>query len=212
VVEEGAHRFPRLACLAKQLRHDVPKDVQPGRHEACRCGSLRLMSDGPKPIPNTERVSVAGFAAANCEVWARASRRNLERVQALAPREQRIDRLGDLWLGLIALEQALTAARYLVANDAPATSDLPIADLDRRWWDVCEIRNAVVHMPGRIGTTGTFPDDLDLDGVRAGDHWLSFVEWTSLLDALEPWAAAHARLGRGLSGEDARRPPGRVKP
>ena len=84
----------------------------------------------PAPIPGTERVSVAGFAAATCEVWARASRPRLAAVIARAPLEDRVDRLGDLWLGLLALEQALDAAHYLVANDAAAKANCPLGGLD----------------------------------------------------------------------------------
>lgn len=129
---------------------------------------------------------------------------------------------GDLYLGIVALDQALTSARWAagapaegsrgavvpargaarppVPSDAADDLPMPLAELEAARQRVRSVRNLIVHLDDRRAASLPAALDVDPAGVRASQGGaassLTFDEWAGWLDALEAWASA----GLGAAG------------
>ena len=164
-----------------------------------------------------------------CLTWTLASRRRLEAVRATAAAvegdvrgagggperggREALERRGDLLLGIVALDQALTAARWIagaqaeLAPGAPggpviveqagqvagarSVSPVPLDRIEAARQRVRAIRNLVVHLDDRLAASLPATLDIDAGGLRASqgrdESYLGFDEWAAWLDALETW-------------------------
>jgi len=163
--------------------------------------------------------------ATQCLLWARASRRRLYSAMALGQpgpdRMRETDRAGELRLGLIALDHALNAARWMLSGGAVRAGRLArdpdtegptglgladLADLESIRERVRGIRNVITHFDDRIAAGYAAEVEATPDGITARQRGttfsLGFVEWERWLDDLERWC------GAVRSGEPAEAPAG----
>jgi hypothetical protein len=154
------------------------------------------------------------FHSAQCVLWVAASRRRFEDIAAMTEISGRDDGLkfaGDTLLGILALEQALLAARWVAANSTQASTALPAApsELDREWGSVRVLRSSVVaHMDTWITQTPAPSMKIDARGVHLRDALVfSFAEWRHWLDLLEPWAIRVMDHPKAADGRPGVRPP-----
>jgi hypothetical protein len=159
-------------------------------------------------------VVIDADPASQCLMWARASRRRLYSAMALQgtgdPQDAlaEADRAGELRLGLIALDHALNAARWVLqrqtertlpTSPAPPAATVGAADLSA-FEEVRErvrgIRNVITHFDDRIATGYLAEIEVTPDGLTARQRGitlaLSFLEWDRWLDELESFTAAPA--------------------
>jgi hypothetical protein len=109
------------------------------------------------------RAKAADHSARMCAIWAEASQRRLRRVLELEPRrgqslplETQNELLGEAFLAIVALDEALTWARWLCGNRDDALENLgqhtldgmPVsqADLDMMWAAIRARRDAIAHL------------------------------------------------------------------
>ena len=162
--------------------------------------------------------------ATQCLLWVRASRRRLYSAMALGQpgpdRLRETDRAGELRLGLIALDHALNAARWMLSGGAvraglpqgPGTDGLAGADLtDLAGFEAVRervrgVRNVITHFDDRIAAGYAAEVEATPEGITARQRGitfsLGFVEWERWLDDLERWC------GAVRSGEPAEAPAG----
>jgi hypothetical protein len=140
---------------------------------------------------------VARFNLVQSVVYLGASRRLLESaLQRSQPvtAEDGIALMGDALMGLIALDQGLGAARWVVANSAAARAGFPAPGpeaLDAFWVRVRLLRNELVHLDKRSLQN---PEVMKIIADQVGLHVasglaISFGTWREWLDLVEPWAA-----------------------
>ena len=151
--------------------------------------------------------------ATQCLLWVRASRRRLYSAMALGQpgpdRLRETDRAGELRLGLIALDHALNAARWMVPGggagvghvpggtdmEGPAGSGLTdLAGFEAVRERVRGVRNVITHFDDRIAGGYAAEVEATPDGITARQcgitFSLGFVEWERWLDDLERWCGA----------------------
>jgi hypothetical protein len=164
------------------------------------------------PIPTADVLET--FHSAQCVLWLAASRRRFQDVAGMTEIRGRDDGLkfaGVTLLGILALEQALLAARWVAANSAQATAALPVQEeeLNSEWGSVRVLRSSVVaHMDTWITQTPAPSMKVDSQGVHLLDALVfSFAEWRRWLDLLEPWATHNMDRPKTSDGAPGKRPP-----
>jgi hypothetical protein len=129
-----------------------------------------------------------------------------------ADRRREIDRAGELRLGLIALDHALNAARWMLSGrtaradqvprgpDAEGPTGADLADFEDLRERVRGIRNVITHFDDRIAAGYAAEVEATPDGITARQRGitfsLGFVEWERWLDDLERWYGAVGVLDR----------------
>lgn len=153
------------------------------------------------------------FHAAQCELWLAASRRRYQEIAAMPEIRGRDDGLkfaGDTLLGILALEQALLAARWVAANREDAAAALLTSrdELDNEWARVRVLRsNVVAHMDSWITETPAPSMRVDSSGVHLRDALVfSFAEWRHWLDAVGPWTQRNVIRPKRTEPVPGRRP------
>jgi hypothetical protein len=136
------------------------------------------------------------------QIWVTAQcgyRRAVEPLRERSPspagsRAQTVyERISEYFVGVLALEEGIAAARWVVANDPASAETLPItpAELAKRWRQIHGFRSDVLaHMDQWIARDRDALVVID-DGAAieaSNGHRLLIGEWRILLDRLEPWA------------------------
>ena len=102
-----------------------------------------------------------------CSIWAEASDRRWRRVSELDPRpgrdlspDEQTELLGEVFLGLIALEEAFWWARWLIANHdgslaalsarSPDGTPIPQEQVDIQWLAAKARRDAIAHLENEV--------------------------------------------------------------
>jgi hypothetical protein len=144
------------------------------------------------------RRMVGDYHVSQTIMWARASRRRLLEVRSRAEGspDEVVDRYGELLLGLVSLESAVTAARHAVADHAP---NLPKPSLptQRHRHAISALRHIAAHEEEAIHEQGYFLIQIRGDAVvgsRGGRKYtLTFDEWLGIVEELETWSRTTAQ-------------------
>jgi hypothetical protein len=142
-----------------------------------------------------------------------ASRRRYDdivRLGKIASADDGLQFLGDAMLGVLAFEQGLLAARWILANQDSASIPFP-ADpdrLDELWKRVRGLRsNVIAHMDTWIALPEA---SFAIDGAGTftihGREVLTAPEWAEWIKVIEPWARALSESDRRSAREMERRP------
>jgi hypothetical protein len=119
------------------------------------------------------------------------------------------NRAGELRLGLIALDHALNAARWMLPGGAARAGHVPrgpspegptgvdlagLADFEAVRERVRGIRNVITHFDDRIAAGYAAEVEATPDGITARQRGITFSlgfgEWERWLDDLERWCGA----------------------
>jgi hypothetical protein len=174
---------------------------------------MSLESETNTPVAPAH--SVARFNLAQGAVWLAASRRRLQALSTMdrvSGLDDGILLAGEAWQGILAFEQALLCARWVVANDSEAGAALPPVargdGLDRIWANARAVRNHVlVHFDSWVARDPTAKVVVDSVGLHASNGLaLGYAEWNEWLLVLEPWARAQLTRPPRPSHQAAVRP------
>ena len=112
-----------------------------------------------------------------------------------------LERDGELLLGMVALDQAFAAARWVAAGSGFATAEhghgtgFDPGSFEAAREQVRAVRNLIIHMDERIASN--LPAILEIDGpvIRASQSAdappvaVGTAQWSAWLDALDGWLA-----------------------
>ncbi len=109
-----------------------------------------------------------------------------------------LERQGELLLGMVALDQAFAAARWIAAGAGFPPAGAAGGGFDPRGFEAARqrvraVRNVIIHMDERLASS--MPATLEIDGsvIRGGQSvvtppvTITTREWARWLDLLEAW-------------------------
>jgi len=147
--------------------------------------------------------SQLGFHGGRCAMWVLASRDCYDAVSRMSEVKGPRDGLafaGRTLLGVLALELALGAARWVVSNTSAAASELEVSEqeLAAEWGRVRSLRSDVVaHMETWVQDEVEPFLMVNSSGITVRETLVfEFEAWRRWLDILEPWALTQGQLDR----------------